>query len=118
MSDFRARIRRVRMKDGADVTILDTERPHGDPENPSNWRGDMIRHAKMIGDGDEPGSRIQGYLVVGMFSDGRTSIGYKLDSTIPRTLMVAWLSEILRRDMITELEAERVFDEHFQWVEG
>jgi hypothetical protein len=105
------------MKDGASVTILPTPMDHGDPENPENWRGRLIEHAKRIADYDEPHSKLDGFLVVGLYTDGTTSIGLRIPERLPRALIPAYISEVLRRDVITEREAERVFDEHFQWVE-
>lgn len=117
MSEFTARISRVRMKDGASVTILPTPMDHGDPKSPENWRGKMIEHAKRIAGYDEPSSQLDGFLVIGMYSDGTTSIGLRIPDRLPRALVPAYISEVLRRDVITEKEAARVFDEHFEWVE-
>jgi hypothetical protein len=117
MSEFAARISRVRMKDGASVTILPTPMDYGDPDLPENWRGKLIEHAKRIAGYDEPKSELDGFLVIGMFSDGSTSIGLRIPDRLPRPLIPGYVAEILRRDVITECAAERVFDAHFEWVE-
>lgn len=117
MTEFRARIARVRMRDGASVSILPTPRNFGDPENPENWRGKLVQHAKDIADNDDPGSKLDGYIVIGMYSDGCTSIGYRMPSRIPPCLVPAYVAELLRRDVISETAASRVFDNMFQWVD-
>lgn len=104
-----ARIGKIRMKaGGAEVRILHTPTPNIDD---TNWRGDLIRNAKAVASYDEPGSTLVGYLLVGFFSDGSVSTGYRWDkdsTPIPRALMPAYVEEIVRRDMITSVEAEDV----------
>jgi hypothetical protein len=117
VSEFRCRISRVRMKDGASVTILPTPMTHGDPDQPENWQGKLIQHAKQIAGHSATHSELDGYVVVGLYSDGSTSMGIRLPDRIPRALMPAYVSELIRREIIVEPEAERVFDDHFQRVE-
>lgn len=112
------RLRSVRMKDGgATISVLHTARNDGDPDQPENWRGVILSQAKRIADYDEPDSHLDGFIVIGMFSDGTTSIGCRLPERIPRALIPAYVNEILRRDVITEREAARVFDRKFEWVD-
>lgn len=118
MTEFRARISRVRTKAGAHLSFLPTPLTWGDPAEPENWRGKLVHHAKTIADNDETGSKLDGFAVIGFFSDGSTSIGFRMPERIPRCLMPAYVAEILRRDVITDHEAERVFDDKFEWVEG
>lgn len=113
MRDFRARISRVRMKEGASVTIL----PGGRQPDAESVHGLLRRYASQISDMDGPGSALDGFIVIGIFSDGMTSVGYDLPTRIPRALAVPYLSEVMRRDIIMDAEAERVFDDKFQWVE-
>lgn len=117
MTDFAARISRVHMKDGASVTILPTPMDNGNPEQPENWRGKLIEHAKQIAGQDAPGSKLDGFVIMGMYSDGCTSLGFRIPDRLPRALIPAYVCEVLRRDVVTAREAEVVFDEHFQWVD-
>jgi hypothetical protein len=112
------RLRSIRYKDGrAALHVLHTpmvDECNGEPEN---WRGKLIEHSKNIACQDGAGSLLDGYLVVGLFSDGMTSVAYRLPERIPQCLAMAYISEIIRRDVVTEREAERVFDDKFEWVE-
>jgi hypothetical protein len=114
---FAARISRVRMKNGADVTILPTPMDHGDPEEPENYRGAALIAAKRIAQYDEPESKLDGFIVLGFYSDGTTSMGMRIPQRLPRPLLPAYIAEIIRRDAITEKEAADTFDRMFQWVE-
>ena len=62
---------------------------------------------------------LAGYIVLGMYADGRTAMGYRYDSDVPnivpRALLPAWVAEVLRRDIIAESEARDVFNEMFEW---
>lgn len=118
MSEFAARVSRVRMKSGgADVMVLDRKIDNGNGED---WRGSILANARGIADlatSDEP---LSGYIVIGMFKGGSTSVGWRYDPetcAIPRALFPAWAAEIIRRDLITEVEARTVFDDKFEWVE-
>jgi hypothetical protein len=76
-SDFRARIGRIRMKNGgADVRVLNREPINPDGEN---WRGKIIENAKGVADQATAEAPLVGYLVVGIYSDGCSSIGYRYD---------------------------------------
>ena len=91
------------------MRVLHQPTPNADGEE--NWRGEIIRSARAVADYDGPSSELVGYLMVGFFSDGSSSIGYRWDkdrTPIPRALMPAYVAEIVRRDMITEVEAEQV----------
>jgi hypothetical protein len=119
VSEFRARIARVRMKSGgADVRVLDrrTDSPNGE-----NWRGKIIENARAVADYDEPNSSLVGYLLIGIFHDGQTSVGFRYDKErcpVPRSLMPAWIAELVRRDMITAPEAADKFNEMFYWQDA
>ena len=117
MTEFRARIGRVRMKNGgADIHVLD----RNDDNDGENWRGKIIEHARQIAEQGEPDSSLSGFLVIGFFSDGRTSTGFRYDKDrcpIPRALMPSWIAEIIRRDMITGAEAEYTFNQMYEWRE-
>lgn len=112
------RLRSVRMKDGgAKVRVLHTPMPNVCGDVAENYRGKMISAAKFMGDQNGNGSELDGYIVMGLFSDGTSSMGYRFPERIPRALVPAYVGEILRRDVITEREAEQVFDKKFEWVE-
>lgn len=104
-----ARIGRIRMKSGgAEVRVLRNPQPNGDGEN---WRGKAVEHARKLGEYDEPGSDLVGFLVVGFYSDGAASIGIRYDnkrSPVPRALVPSYVAEIIRRDLVTSPEAEQI----------
>ena len=110
MTEFRARISAVRPKNGGEIVLLPTP-VNRDGEN---LRGKMIQHAKIIADND---GEIDGFLVIGLWADGRRSLGYRMPYRIPRELLPAYIAEIIRTDCITENEAERTFDRRFEWQE-
>lgn len=115
MSEFRARIGRIRMKNGgADVRVLDR-----DPVNPNDedWRGKIVANARGIAESGE----LAGYLVIGMFADGSYSMGFRYDherTPIPLSLIPSWTEEIIRRELITKHEARSVFNDMFYRVDG
>lgn len=114
MTEFRARISRVRMKDGASVTVL----PGGITVDGESVHGRLRRHARQISDMDETASTLDGFIIIGLFSDGTSTIGYEMPNRVPRPLAVPYLTEIMRRDIIMDAEAARVFDDKFEWRDG
>lgn len=119
MTDFAARIGRVRMKNGgADVHVLESK---PGPDGAEDWRGAVVRNAKAVAEMGTDASPLVGYLLIGIFGDGATSVGFRVDEdrcVVPRALFPAWVAEIVRRDLVSAQEAEIVFDNRFQWVEG
>lgn len=117
--EFKARIRRVRMKaGGADVHVIDRQPVNLDGED---WRGRLTLDSRDIGGLGTEDCPLVGYFVMGIFADGATSTGYRYDSArcpIPRTLMPTWIAEIVRRDMITAPDTAELFDAKFEWKEG
>ena len=107
------RIGKVRMKDtGFEFRVLP-----GPQEPESDMGATMMRHARAIS--QWPG--MVGEIVVGVFEDGSASVGLRWDkeaSPVPAALVPSWIAEIIRRDLITAAEAEGVFRENFEWVEG
>lgn len=107
------RIGKVRMKDtGFEFRVIGGVR---DPENDNGAA--MMRHARDISQWPD----MAGSIVIGIFKDGKTSVGFRWDDAmapIPRSLLPAWVAEIIRRDLITEIEAERTFHQNFEWVDG
>lgn len=103
-----ARIGKIRLKaGGAEVRVL--RNVAADPAD--NLRGKIIGHAKMIADMGKPGSELVGFITIGLFADGKSTVGCRFDpnsSPIPKSLIPSWAAEILRRDLITSAEAEEV----------
>lgn len=119
MSEFRARISRVRLKDGADVHVL---RNRVADEGGEDWRGAIIRNARRIADTATDQDPLAGYVVLGLFESGSASIGFRYNfeshQAMPRMMIPTWVAEILRRDLIANEEAREVFHEMFEWQEG
>lgn len=112
------RLRSIRYKDGrATLHVLHNTMPDDLDGTAENWRGKLIEHAKAIASYDDNASALDGYVIVGLFADGKTSLAYRLPERIPQCLAPAYLNEVIRRDVITEREAERVFDHKFEYVE-
>jgi hypothetical protein len=103
------RIGKIRLKSGgAEIRVLNRAAPNPDGQN---WRGELLRDARKIGEMGEPGSDLVGFVIVGVFSDGTSTIGARWDKArcpIPKALLPSWVAEVLRRDMITTCEAERI----------
>lgn len=106
------RIGKVRMKaTGFEFRVI-----NGPPEPDNDMGAVMMRHARNIS--QMPG--LAGTLVIGIFDGGCSSVGFRWDSErcpIPRALAPSWVAEIVRRDLITDVEAAEVFDSKFEWVE-
>jgi len=120
VSEFRARIGRIRMKNGgAEVRVL-TSKPG--PDGADDWRGAIVRNARAVAEMGTNDNPLAGYVLVGIFEDGGTSVGWRYNfearNAIPRMLLPSWLAEIVRRDLISGNEARGVFNEMFQWVDG
>ncbi len=109
---FAARIRRVRMKDGADVHVLRNPMPDDWDGAAENFRGTMVRHAKQIAGNPD---KLDGFVVIGLFADGSSSVGYRLPQRIGEALAASYVGELIRRDTVIEREAARVFDRKFEW---
>lgn len=106
------RIGKVRMKEsGFEFRVINGV---ADPESAFGAR--LMDNARTIGSD----TALAGYLVVGLTEDGGYRCGFRWDdekSPIPRTLMPAYVAEIVRRELITDVEAEQIFDSKFEWVE-
>lgn len=116
MSEFRARIGRVRMKSGgADVRLFPTA-----PTLPDR-RGEMMRHTRIVIDNSEETDPLVGHVVIGFFASGKSSVGCFYDGAacpVPRALLPAWTEELVRRDLVTDPEIREIFDQKFEWREG
>jgi hypothetical protein len=118
VTEFRARIGRVRMKNGgADVRVIDRQAVNSDGED---WRGTLLRNARAVADFATDDVPLIGYLLVGLYADASSSVGFRYDMdrcAVPVSRVPAWVAELLRRDMITKRQAEETFDDKFEWVE-
>lgn len=105
-----ARIGKVRMKSGgAEIRVLRTPMP--DLNGTENWGGRLIANAKSVASYSEPGSELVGYVLIGLFSDGSNSSGVRWDddkTPIPRTLMPAYVEELVRTQLLTVPRAEKI----------
>jgi len=112
MSEFRARIGRVRMKNGgADIHVFRARDP-----GVSDAGTQLLKHAREIVETAED-DRLVGHILVGLFSSGKTSTGFRYDPEtfpVPRALFPVWFADILRRELITRSEAIGVFEEMFK----
>jgi hypothetical protein len=121
MSEFAARIGRVRMKSGgADVRVLAQRAVPFEEEE--DYRGALLRNAKTVIDAATDEAPLVGYLLIGMYDDGCTSTGFRYahdnGNAIPRTLLPAWTAEVIRRELITSVTAEDQFKTMFKWQDG
>lgn len=113
MNEFRARIGRVRMKNGgADIRIVDGFRMPQEDESPD---ATLLRCAREFV--EEEGTAA--FLVVGWGADGKVLFNWRYTDDCPmaRTLMPSYIAELTRRYVITTHEAEERFHEMFEWVE-
>lgn len=102
-----ARIGKIVLKaSGTEVRVLHRQNPN----RGENWQGAIIEHARMIAEHDAPAKRMVGFLVLGLFSDGTISKGWRYDHSspgvVPRAMLPAYVAELVRRDLITGPEAE------------
>ena len=106
MTDTHCRIRRVRMKSGADITVLRFQKP-------SDRAAVMLRQARQIV--ASRGEDLEGFILLAWGKQGGTTIGSDISDhqPIPRALLPSWVTEVIRRDLVTEYEARRVFDEAY-----
>lgn len=120
MSEFAARVSRVRMKrGGAEVRVLHNRIAEAGGED---HRGALLRNARAIADLATLAVPLVGYVLIGIYEDGATSVGFRYDhenrNAIPRALLPAWVAEVIRRDIISAEEARDVFDRMFEWRDG
>ena len=114
MSEFHARISRVRMKSGgADIRIIEGT-PYRD--DMMDIRGDIAQAAREIA---ETVSDLQGFVIIAIDGNGDdyTATRVLSDCPIPIPLMPAYVAELVRQSMLTKPSARNLFDDMFQWVE-
>jgi hypothetical protein len=110
MTEFRARIGKVRMKAGAQVSVIEGGRksPEGACE------GDLMREAREAAEHGE----MEAFLLV-TIHDGSARFSHRIERgcSFPRSLMPAYVAELIRRYALTEHDARKVFDDMFAWVD-
>jgi hypothetical protein len=119
MSEFAARIGRVRFKNGgAELRIINNAKAEAGEED---HRGALVKNARSVAEMGKADDPLVGYVLVGLFASGGSSVGWRYDfdaiSAIPRMLVPAWIAEIIRRDIISGVEARDVFSNMFEWRE-
>lgn len=112
MSEFAARIARVRMKKGgADLHIIEGWQ---EPEEESS-AATLVRSAREYAD-----VGVAGFILLGFDNEGQVLFQHRTDGDlpIPRTLLPTYVAELVRRYVLTDTQARVVFDDMFKWVEG
>lgn len=107
-----ARISKVTFKSGgATLSVLRT--PKSDAGGRENWCGEVVRSAKAVADFSQPGAELCGFVVIGFYTDGMHSLGYRLDeqrSVVPAALLPSYVAELIRRDIITRVKFDDMFE--------
>jgi len=112
MNEFRARIRRIRMKNGgADVRVIEGFSP---PKDESVAAALLRASRDMVEDGP-----IGAFLTVAFTEGGGVMFNWKYTAEcgLSRTLMVPYIAELARRYLLTREEASECFSDMFEWVE-
>ena len=111
MSEFAARIGRIKLKGGADLHILPTRILAPDEED---WRAKVVEHARAIAETATDAAPLVGYFVIGFYADGDHNCGFRTDddrNPIPRSLMPAYVEELVRRYAVTKYQAGETYEE-------
>lgn len=96
MTDFAARISRVRMKaGGADVVVLEQ------PLRPE-MASDLVEIAAHYAADNQPDSYLHGFVLIAMFSNGANAVAVRGPNSIPRALLPAMTAELVRDRVLTE----------------
>lgn len=107
-----ARIRTIRLKSGgAELRILRQELPDNDGKE--NWCGRAMAAARKCTEFSTPESELCGFVVVGFYTDGATSLGYRMDparSGVPGALVPSYVAELIRRDVVTKIKFDDMFE--------
>ena len=113
MSEFAARVSRVRMKaGGADVRIMVT------PPKLGSASEALLQSARHIVSEQDEESTLEGYAVIALYSDGMKNLCYDFsgDHGVPVELLPAYMTELMRR-VATDKIAATTFDSMFEWQE-
>lgn len=98
------RIRRVRMKNGADVTVLRRDAANGLGHT-------LMAHAREIA--TIQGDGMTGFFVVAWDEEGAYSSGTRVNAGIPQTLLPSWLAEVARRELVTTTQIRQVIEAEY-----
>ncbi len=113
MSDFAARVRRVRMKSGgADVCVLSA------PPKLNELSEALLQTARHIVTEQDENSTLEGYAVIALYADGQKNLCYDLTGNhgVPVELLPAYMSELMRRVSVQRI-ASATFDSMFEYAE-
>lgn len=113
MTDFTARVRRVRMKaGGADVRVFPS------PASVNDISDALLKSARHIVSEQDETSTLEGYAVIALYADGQKNICYDLsgDHGVPLELLPAYMSELMRRVTVARTAAD-TFSDMFEWPE-
>lgn len=114
MSEFRARIGKVRMKaGGAELHIIDG------PDHQDGKEAKLLQMARFVADESEEGSSLEGFIILAFYSDKCRNILFDLDGDhgIPREMFPAYAEELVRRKCIMQAEACDVVNRANGWDE-
>jgi hypothetical protein len=106
------RIGKVRMK----ATGLEFRVINGPPDPASDAGANLMANARELAEAED----MTGYLIVSLHAGGGFNTAFRWNdktSPVPRTLMPSYMAEIIRRELITTIEASDEFDRRFEWVE-
>jgi len=96
------RIGRVRMKSGADVTILRT------PQRKAEHADTLVRQAADIA--DDP--TLCAYVIVAVCTDGTYNMGARIPDNcpVPLSLWPSYVAEVIRRELVTVTEIDKTLE--------
>ena len=112
MSDFAARVGRVRMKNGgAYLTVIEGWQSP-DEETCEAALYDVTREVADRRD-------LSAFFLTTMHTDGEVTFSHFIDGDcgIPRTLLPAYVGELVRRNVLTRSDSRQVFETMFEWAE-
>lgn len=99
-----ARIGKITLKaGGAEVRVLRQALPN----DGENYRGLLMHHARSM---TEDSEELIGFVVVGLYASGTYRSGIRVDpeAVIGRTLLPAYVAEVVRRGVLMEPIADGV----------
>ena len=115
MNEFRARIGRVRMKNGgADLRVIEGFAPR-ERNAEETKEATLLRAAREIAS-EGP---VATFVIVAFSPEGRSAFNWRFgeDSPISRTMLPGYVGELVRRYVVTSEEAAERFNEMFEGVE-
>jgi hypothetical protein len=114
MNEFRARIGRIRMKNGgADVRVIEgCALPRDEDEGVAATLHRTTLELTQEAD-------LAAFVIVGWTAQGSVSFNWRYTDQCPmaRTLIPPYVAELTRRYVVSREEASERFHEMFEWVE-